>query len=517
MEAQILLPKLIALPQKYAFEALDNVAREYSSTFNPNEGVVNYEDMNCHERLTFYEKFYSKLLNQALEKDSPFVGWYPTFQKTLGLVRKALASGSAYLQMTEKDLVQSKEARINDTFNKYIAFVYGDIEKAEKRAGYAELKVALGYWEHQVAEAPVSHRSIELIIELTTGRLAERKELLEKLQRLCTLQDRELEKIESEYLENKIELGHSPGMKKVQEILSRLALKPKATLLITGETGTGKEVVAAELHRVTHSERMPFLALNCASIPTELFESELYGHEKGSFSGAHKTRIGLAEAVREGTLFLDEIGELDPRHQAKLLRLLQERKFRRVGSNIELKFKGRIISATHRNLKKRIEEGFFREDLFYRLSTVDVYLPALRERGEDIFLIADFLCKKHKVDPLNQERLTEIQHYSWPGNIRELNNWIERASILGHFDNLHPQNSPNKDFNTGAMVHYTEGNIKDRRTQILDYYDKVWIEKALFKHKGNISAAADELGIDRKNLSRRIKELEITSDIKEAA
>jgi DNA-binding NtrC family response regulator len=363
-------------------------------------------------------------------------------------------------------------------------------------------------------------------VEVTVKRAGERKilederaELLAKLQRLCELQDREIEKLEEEVLSPSFDFGESPAMVKIHDVLKRLALKPKATLLVTGETGTGKEVVAQELHRLTFAGRMPFLALNCAAIPTELFESELYGHEKGSFSGAHRARIGLAEAVREGTLFLDEIGELAPQHQAKLLRLLQERKFRRVGSNLELEFKGRIIAATHRDLKARIAENFFREDLYYRLSIVEIALPPLRERGEDIFSIAQALCHKHRIKELPPESLAEIRTHSWPGNIRELNNWIERASILGAFDSLKSKRGETEPTlaTSSHSLQITDGDLKSRREQILEYYDRVWIEKALLRHKGNVSAAADELGIDRKNLSRRIKELGISSDMKKAA
>ncbi|MBP7845024.1 MAG: sigma-54-dependent Fis family transcriptional regulator [Proteobacteria bacterium] len=350
----------------------------------------------------------------------------------------------------------------------------------------------------------------------------EREELLKKLERLCELQSREIEKLEENILQNH-EIGSCPAMLKIQDTLKRLALKPKATLLVCGETGTGKEVVAQELHRLTHDSRMPFLALNCAAIPTELFESELYGHEKGSFSGAHRSRIGLAEAVREGTLFLDEIGELAPQHQAKLLRLLQERKFRRVGSNHELEFKGRIIAATHRNLKERMSEELFREDLYYRLSIVELTLPPLRDRGEDIFTLAEFLCRKHKVANLKPELQAEMRSYNWPGNIRELNNWIERASILGVFDPILDRSQKlsqlmAKESNpSGISLSVNEGDLKSRRNQILDYYDKLWIEKALNEHRGNISATANALGIDRKNLARRIKELGLSFDDQEAA
>jgi DNA-binding NtrC family response regulator len=353
---------------------------------------------------------------------------------------------------------------------------------------------------------------------------AERRDLLAKLERLCKLQSRELEVLNSK--ESSPFIGESAAIDETKSLLARLSKKPLAPLLILGETGTGKEVVARELHRLTHGEsnRAPFLALNCAAIPTELLESELYGHEKGSFSGAQTTRIGLAEAARDGTLFLDEIGDMDPRHQAKLLRLLQERKFRRVGSNNEIDFTGRIVAATHRDLKKFAETERFREDLYYRLSVISVVLPPLRERGTDIQLLAEKLCTKHGLRGLAPERWAEIVTYRWPGNIRELNNWIERAAILGLHDDegLLTAPMPGVSEATAAVtdrptLSFSEGlSIKQLREQLMDEYDRRWIEQALDKNRGNISAAAKALGLDRKNLAKRMKDLGLGSAKKAA-
>ncbi len=342
----------------------------------------------------------------------------------------------------------------------------------------------------------------------------EKAELLLHLEKLCKYQSRELEF--KDQLKDSPFIGECPPILEIKETLKRLAVKPQATLLILGESGTGKEVVAHELHELSHkkSDRRPFMALNCASIPTELFESELYGHEKGSFSGAHQNRVGLAEAVGSGTLFLDEIGDMDPRHQAKLLRLLQEKVFRKVGSNTEVPFKGRIVAATHRNLKARSQEGTFREDLFYRLSLVTVELPPLRERGSDLFRISESLCKKHGLAGLSPERMAELRGYNWPGNIRELNNWIERASILGLIDSEwrvsapvpgHPETTSLP--RSAAPLDTSGKSIKELRHEILDHYEKLWIQEALKNHRGNISAASRSLGIDRKNLTKRMKEL----------
>jgi len=352
----------------------------------------------------------------------------------------------------------------------------------------------------------------------------EKEQLLRRLDRLCRLQGREIENLDRTTKGNASFIGQTPAIQEIRETLKRLALKPSATLLVLGETGTGKEVVARELHRLTHpaqnGNHVPFIAINCAAIPAELLESEIYGHEKGAFSGALTQKVGLAEAVREGTLFLDELGELDPRHQAKMLRLLQERSFRRVGSTREIAFHGRIIAATHRDLKARFKTGEFREDLYYRLSVVSVTLPPLRERGADILEIARAICVRHGLVDLVDPVRAGVLNYEWPGNIRELGNWIERASILGEHDEegrvVSPPPSasgtPSLTSTTPALAaeeFSTDGvaDLKTWRAAALDRLDRELIQKALHENGGNVSAAARVLGMDRKNLSKRIKAL----------
>ena len=377
-------------------------------------------------------------------------------------------------------------------------------------------------------------------LEVAARRAAERSELLkeraallEKLDRLCRLQGRELENYARQAQDRAQFIGKCAKILEIHETLERLARKPVASLLILGETGTGKEVTARELHQLTHGDSAnsaPFVALNCSAIPPDLFESELYGHEKGSFSGATATRVGLAEAARDGTLFLDEIGDMDAKHQTKLLRLIQEKKFRRVGSISEINFTGRIVAATHRDLSSK--DSRFREDLFYRLSVVSVTLPPLRERGADVLLLAEALCKRYGLKGVAPERVPDLAQHRWPGNIRELNNWIERASILGEHDSssLVSSQIPGQretathheapyDGSTAAStldeiarsnweaMSSGQKSIKDLRDELLENLDRSLISQALDRHEFNISAAAKSLGLDRKNLARRMKEL----------
>ncbi|HYM79272.1 MAG TPA: sigma-54 dependent transcriptional regulator [Candidatus Dormibacteraeota bacterium] len=229
--------------------------------------------------------------------------------------------------------------------------------------------------------------------------------------------------------------GDSPAMHAVRERIARVA-PTHATVLITGETGTGKEVVARAIHRNSPRESKPFVAVNCAAFTETLLESELFGHEKGAFTGADRQRQGLFEAAHEGTLFLDEAGEMSLAAQAKLLRVLTDGQVVRVGSTRPRRVDVRVLVATHRNLEQRVKEGSFREDLFYRLAVVPIHLPPLRERGGDIAGLSDVFCHQVATElkmprrRLTAEALAKLQHYAFPGNLRELKNLIERAYIL---------------------------------------------------------------------------------------
>ncbi|MBD3820851.1 MAG: sigma-54-dependent Fis family transcriptional regulator [Thiotrichales bacterium] len=229
-------------------------------------------------------------------------------------------------------------------------------------------------------------------------------------------------------------VGNGPAMQKVKKLILQVA-KTDATVLILGESGTGKEVVAQSLHRVSARSDKPFVPINCGAIPGELLESELFGHEKGAFTGAITARKGRFEMAEKGTIFLDEIGDMPLPMQVKLLRVLQERIYERVGGTRSLECDVRVIAATHRNLEDNISEGKFREDLFYRLNVFPIEMPALRERPEDIPDLFEFMFQKIKgmnreIPIISEMAMIALQNYSWPGNVRELGNLAERLSIL---------------------------------------------------------------------------------------
>lgn len=229
-------------------------------------------------------------------------------------------------------------------------------------------------------------------------------------------------------------IGNGSAMQRVKKLIQKVA-QTDATVLILGESGTGKEVVAQSLHSISNRSNNPFVPINCGAIPAELLESELFGHEKGAFTGAITARKGRFEMAEKGSIFLDEIGDMPLPMQVKLLRVLQERMYERVGGNKSFECDVRVIAATHRNLEDHIEEGKFREDLFYRLNVFPIEMPSLRERPEDIPDLLSFMFNKIKgmnrdIPSLSEKAMISLQHYSWPGNVRELGNVAERLSIL---------------------------------------------------------------------------------------
>ncbi len=313
-----------------------------------------------------------------------------------------------------------------------------------------------------------------------------------------------LQKIESEIklstLENSDELytaeiiGKCQQMSEVYDIIERTSATD-ATILITGESGTGKELVAKALHRQSPRKDFPFVVINCGAIPENLLESELFGHEKGAFTGAHVQRKGRIERANQGTVFLDEIGELSVALQVKLLRFFQEHEIERVGGREPIKIDVRIIAATNRNLEEEIEKERFRPDLFYRLSVIPINLPPLRERAQDIFTLANHFLNKfnleheRKIKGFSREATKLIQDYSWPGNIRELENKVKRAVIMTKNAVIIPE-----DFNLKFEESPQE---KMNLRKAVEEFEENCVRQALLKNDGNVSRTAQELGINR--------------------
>jgi len=298
-------------------------------------------------------------------------------------------------------------------------------------------------------------------------------------------------------------VGRSEKMLDVFKLIEQIA-RTDSTVLVTGESGTGKEWVARAIHFYSLKRDRPFVALNCGAIPEALLESELFGHMKGAFTGATVNKKGLIESAERGTLFLDEIGEMNPLMQVKLLRVLQERKFRRLGGLEELDVAMRVIAATNQDLTRMVAEGKFREDLFYRINVIPIHLPPLRERGEDIPLLADFFLAKYceqmgkSIHALSQASLQLLEAYEWPGNIRELENVIERAVALEKTQAILPESLPEHIVKRVAKGPAAAGLLPESGFNLEEHVEgleKEYIAQALARAGGVQVKAAELLGI----------------------
>jgi len=302
-------------------------------------------------------------------------------------------------------------------------------------------------------------------------------------------------------------IGTSYGMKRIFERIESVA-DSTATVLIQGDSGTGKELIARAIHFSGSRRDRPFTSLNCGAIPDTLIESELFGYEKGAFTGANKTKIGRFELAADGTLFLDEIGEMNLEAQVDMLRVLQEREFRRVGGTTLIKMDARIIASTNKNLEDEVKAGKFREDLYYRLNVVPIYVPALRERREDVPFLARHFVDKHKhegkreITGISSAAMDLLLRYDWPGNVRELENAIERAVVLGTGEQIVPADLP-------ESLHRAEtgGKRTVGANLSLQEVERMHIVAVLEAVKWNLSEAARVLGITRTTMYHKVQRL----------
>ncbi|MCX8085016.1 MAG: sigma-54 dependent transcriptional regulator [Calditerrivibrio sp.] len=330
---------------------------------------------------------------------------------------------------------------------------------------------------------------------------------------------------------------NSRKMLEVYKVVGKVA-RTNISVLITGETGTGKEVIANMIHEKSNRREKPFVAVNVASIPKDLLESELFGHVKGAFTGAISDKIGKFEEADGGTIFLDEIGEMELGLQSKILRVLQDKEILRIGSNKKIKLNVRIIAATNRNLEQMVKEGSFREDLFYRLNVVEIKLPPLKERKEDIPMLVEHFLKKYshikeEVVGVSDEAIEVLKKYSWPGNIRELENTIQYAIVQSSRSVITVDDLPDK-IKESCISHEEDSlheRLYDLAKQIMDYsiitgnndayieymkiVEKPLIQVALDLTKWNKSEASRILGINRNTLRSRIKELKLNGEKEE--
>lgn len=324
-------------------------------------------------------------------------------------------------------------------------------------------------------------------------------------------------------------VGQHPSMQKVIQLIHQVA-QTKATVLIQGESGTGKELVARAIHYESDRSSKPFVVINCAAIPANLLESELFGHEKGAFTGAVKTKKGRLELADKGTLFLDEIGEMPKELQVKILRVLEEQKFQRVGGTEDIEVDIRIIAASNKDLKQAVEADTFRDDLYYRLKVITIFLPPLRERKEDIPLLVDHFLKKHRgvckkeIGGLSARAMQVLMDYSWPGNVRELENALLRGMVLCRGDLIDVEDLPEELADKAKSAppelekivpsdrHELIQMKKQAQQRIKEEIEKNFIIEALRRGKGNILRSAAMVNMDRRQFQNLIKKYGISKE-----
>ncbi len=358
--------------------------------------------------------------------------------------------------------------------------------------------------EKQVRLLSIVSSLIAQAVKIRHAILEERNQLLEENTRL----QQELKK---RYQPHNL-VGNSKAMQDVYEMIAQVS-KSDATVLIRGESGTGKELIAQAIHYSSLRSAKPLIKVNCAALPENIIESELFGHEKGAFTGAISTRKGRFEAAKGGTIFLDEIGDLSPATQVKLLRVLQEREYERVGGNETIRANVRVIAATNRNLEEQMLANTFREDLYYRLNVFPIHIPPLRERKSDILLLADHFIEKYAssnmkiVRRISTPAIELLSNYHWPGNVRELENVIERAILLSMDEVIHPHNLPP----SLQSAESSDTNLHTTLDEALENLEKDLIQDALKTTKGNMARAARILGITERIMGLRVKKYDIDS------
>lgn len=303
-------------------------------------------------------------------------------------------------------------------------------------------------------------------------------------------------------------IGKSAAMQNIFTLIEKVA-NSDATVLLIGESGTGKELVARAIHFSGKRRDKNFVAVNCSALPDTLLESELFGHTKGAFTGATESKQGLFEYANGGTLFLDEIADTSPSVQAKLLRVIEDKKIRKLGDNKEIEVDVRIVTATSRNLRRLIDENAFREDLFYRINVFPINIPALRDRKEDIPLLIDHFLKGRK--HINSATLDILVNYHWPGNVRELENMIERLVVFSDSDTIMPDDLPLELRDTVCKKINGSMSYSEAKKQVIDKFNQDFISCALRQTGGNVTKAAEKLRLDRANLQRLMRKYGIVS------
>ncbi len=389
------------------------------------------------------------------------------------------------------------------------------LEKIKKMGLDVPVVIITGFGTMQTAIRAVQLGAYEYItkpldvdkVRITARRALEARRMREEIKDLRA-------KLDSYYSEDTL-IGNDPGMQEVCKTMGAVTATPNATtVLIQGESGTGKELVARAIHNNSESSSGPFVAIKCTALPSELLESELFGYETGAFTGATARKAGKFEVAKDGTIFLDEIAGFSLNLQQKLLRVLQEREFQRLGGNQTLKVDARFIVATNKDLESEVKKGNFREDLYFRVNVIPIYLPPLRERRDDITLLADHFLTKYKsslrkkIKLMSDETLEILLGYDWPGNVRELKNVIQRCVVIEKGEVILPRSLPERvrseDRTVEMDIPLVSTNLKQARKSVLEAFEKKFVREALRATAGNVTEAAKRAGIERQSFHRMI-------------
>jgi Nif-specific regulatory protein len=420
-----------------------------------------------------------------------------------GITGRVIQSGVPMIvpKVSEEPLFLNKTGSRKNLRKSDISFICVPIKLGNETLG--AISVDKLFREHVSYEEDV--RLLSIIASMIAQAIRLRQSLDEEREELLAENTRLKAELKEKFRPSNI-IGHSKAMQTVFDLIAQVS-RSEATVLIRGESGTGKELVAHAIHYNSMRANKPFIKVNCAALPETIIESELFGHEKGAFTGAIATRKGRFELANGGTLFLDEIGDLSPTTQIKLLRVLQEKEFERVGGNETIRCNVRVIAATNRNLEQLMEKGTFREDLYYRLNVFPIHIPPLRERKSDIILLADHFIEKYstqnhkKIQRISTPAIDLLMAYHWPGNVRELENCIERAVLLSTDEVIHSHHLPP----SLQSAESTNTRLHTTLQEALDNLERELILDALKSTKGNMVKAASLLGITERIMGLRIQ------------
>jgi len=436
------------------------------------------------------EESFRKLTARELERS----GYVVQTAGSLGEARQALARGAFHVVLLDVRLPDGSGldllSELRESFpstDVVLLTAYGTVEEAIR---------AMKQGAHDFLTKPCKLAELEAVLEKVFEK--------QTLERGNTALERDVQRL----LPTEGFVGRSPQIQEMLALLARVA-ETDSTVLVRGESGVGKELVARAVHRQSKRSRQPFVVVDCASLHENLLQSELFGHEKGAYTGAVRLKHGLFEVADRGTIFLDEIGEITPPLQVKLLRVLETGTFRRVGGTVDIKVDVRIIAATNRALETMLKDKSFREDLYYRLNVFSLSIAPLRERREDIPLLVEHFIRGTSITPKRNVRVSPaamevLTRYLWPGNVRELENVIERALILCDAGSIEPEHLP-----LGVRLEPSfRPTEEDGRLVTLEEVERRYIKRVLEECKGHRHKAADILGISERNLYRKLKELE---------